>query len=445
MATSSKIVLTPALTGEYSFGKLTEASAKKASELLQENHDNHHIFFNKSGFHNHIAHHLLTIYALGASPEIIQDQYDRNASYQRAPLPVDDKVVEDLHDSSKFSKYLQNERYYHDYLVFFQEEIDAKGYEEVINEYVLKSDERAHDMLVRMYSGFLHPIIHLGFGVEFKQPAIVAEALAQAAAHDKWLTPFFLESEKKAKASSQPSKSLVELLDSIRADKKLSSAAHWDDDNKIRDGILVRAKDEMIKYASQWTAKPEELEEKTAEMCNAAVYFTGGAQHPPKRVKFDFYYMHCVNCSIFFSAFLKQPWISSANKVRLLEWKSRLDLTMYASRHCPPPLLDDITNYQPREAGKSGSAWEGIIHRVFNHPDDGHVSKLVRAIAHGAQVCKPFEGSEKFRINGKMWLQLGNMAIDSVAGSENDSSSWVRSAGFDQAWEKVEDRPRAQL
>jgi len=27
------------------------AAAKKASELLQENHDNHHIFFNASGFH----------------------------------------------------------------------------------------------------------------------------------------------------------------------------------------------------------------------------------------------------------------------------------------------------------------------------------------------------------------------------------------------------------
>ncbi|MCJ1286083.1 hypothetical protein MMC26_005426 [Xylographa opegraphella] len=398
-----------------------------------------------SMYDHHIAHHLLTIYALGASPEVLQDQYDRNASYQRAPQPVDNSVVEDLHDPSKFNKYLKNERYYHDYLVFFQKEIDEKGYEEVINEYVLKGDERADDMLVRMYGGFLHPIIHLGFGVEFKQPAIVAEALAQAAAHDNWLAPLFTETEKKAKASNLPSKSLVEILDSIRADKKLSSAAHWEDDNKIRDGILVRAKDEMIEYASQWTVKPEELEEKTAEMHNAAVYFTGGAQHPPKRVKFDFYYMHCVNCSIFFSAFRKQPWISPANKVRLLEWKSRLDLTMYVSRHCPPPLLDDIIHYQPREAGQPGSTWEGIIERVLNHPDDGHASKLVRAIAHAEQISKPFDGSEKFRINGPMWLQLGNMAIDSVAGSENESSSWVRSAGFDQAWEKVEDRPRAQL
>ena len=139
------------------------------------------------------------------------------------------------------------------------------------------------------------------------------------------------------------------------------------------------------------------------------VYFTGGAQHPPKRVKFDFYYMHCVNCALFFPTFLQQPWLSPANKARLLEWKGRLDLTMYASRHCPPPLLDDIIDYQPREAGTAGSSWEGIVHRVLAHPDDGHASKLVRAIAHGEQVCKPFEGRETLRIEGGMWLQLGNM------------------------------------
>jgi len=52
MATSSKIVIAPALTGEFSVTGLTEASAKKASEVLQKNHEDHHIFFNKSGFHS---------------------------------------------------------------------------------------------------------------------------------------------------------------------------------------------------------------------------------------------------------------------------------------------------------------------------------------------------------------------------------------------------------
>ena len=57
-------------------------------------------------------------------------------------------------------------------------------WEEVLNEYLFKKDGRADDMLVPMFAGLLHPIIHLGFGVEFEQPIIMAEALAQAPVHD---------------------------------------------------------------------------------------------------------------------------------------------------------------------------------------------------------------------------------------------------------------------
>lgn len=164
--------------------------------------------------------------------------------------------------------------------------------------------------------------------------------------------------------------------------------------------------------------------------------------------------MHCVNSSIWYSSFLKAPWISTANKIRLLEWKGRLDLAMYASRRSPTPLLDDIAHYLPKEAGKPGSqSWDAIIKRVIQHPDDGHAAKLVRAIAHGEQISKPYEGSEKFRIKDGMWLQLGNMgelhgqggfgsggltiglAIDSVEDA-SDNNAWVRSAGFAEAWEK---------
>ena len=135
------------------------------------------------------------------------------------------------------------------------------------------------------------------------------------------------------------------------------------------------------------------------------VYFTGGAQHPPKQVKFDFYYMHAVNCSIFSSAFLKQSWLSDANKVRLLEWKGRNDLALYASRRSPQPLMDEITHYKPKISGP----WDEVFERVINQEDDGHAAKLIRALAHGEQICRPFENDQKFRIKGKMWLQLGHM------------------------------------
>jgi hypothetical protein len=96
--------------------------------------------------------------------------------------------------------------------------------------------------------------------------------------------------EKAANARSVPSnRTLPELLDAIRADSKLSVAAEWNDGNKIRDGILVRAPDEMIKYASQWTVRESNLEKKTAEMINAAIYFTATAQNPPKQVRSVFF------------------------------------------------------------------------------------------------------------------------------------------------------------
>ena len=101
---------------------------------------------------------------------------------------------------------------------------------------------------------------------------------------------------------------MVQLLDDIRADKKLSTAAHWDDGNKIRDGILARAKDEMIKYACQWTVKEDELEEKTAEMTNAASKLS-------MRKGFNGKQMNLTLPSILYRW---RPAPSEADKVRLL-------------------------------------------------------------------------------------------------------------------------------
>lgn len=186
----------------------------------------------------------------------------------------------------------------------------------------------------------------------------------------------------------------------------------------------------MIKYAAQVHVDPSQLEEKTAEMTNAATYYTGGAQRPDRAVKFDFYFMHCVNCSIFHSAFLHQTWLSDANKARMLEWKIRLDLAMYASRKSPEIRLEDIRNYKP----KKPSGYDQIQDRVCAIDDDGHASKLVRAIAHGGKICQPYEQNDAFRLKSDDWLQLAHMAIDSV---EMPGNNWVRSAGFDEAWQDV--------
>ena len=195
----------------------------------------------------------------------------------------------------------------------------------------------------------------------------------------------------------------------------------------------------MISLAAQFHVKPSELEEKTAEMIDAASYFTGSAQWPGKEVKFDFFYMHCVNASIFFTAFLGQEWLKAEDKVRLLEWKGRLDLAMYASRGSPELRLEEVTGYKARREW----TWEEIVREVDGLPDDGHVSKLIRALKNGEERCKKYEAREGFPIRGSMWLQLGRMAIESVTDCPNeDTVKWVRNAGFAKAWEEVPDRAR---
>jgi hypothetical protein len=179
-----------------------------------------------------------------------------------------------MYKPDRFKTYLGKEQYYHDFLVFFQKEIEKKSWKGVLNEYLFARDERADDLLARSYAGFLHPIIHIGFGVEFQQPAIIAEGLAQACVHDNWMKSFFLIVEgaaNKKRRNGGDRKTTVQLLEEVKRDEELSNAAHWEDGNKIRDGVMKRALDKMVALASQYTVRvDDDLEEKTAEMINAA-------------------------------------------------------------------------------------------------------------------------------------------------------------------------------
>jgi len=56
-------------------------------------------------------------------------------------------------DPEKFKKYLGKEKYYQDFLVFFQNEMESKGWEEVVQEYLFEGTESADDLLGRLYAG----------------------------------------------------------------------------------------------------------------------------------------------------------------------------------------------------------------------------------------------------------------------------------------------------
>lgn len=237
----------------------------------------------------------------------MQQGYDANTSYQRPALTPHQAVVTDLFQTWEHaSAYLGKQEHYPDFLAFFQREIDAKGWEAVLSKYLFQKDSpSADDLLVRLFAGLLHPLIQLMYGLEWKQPAIVAEGLAQACVHKPDFKDFLLQAETNANeaynASPGASKrmpSIVAVHQEARADPKLSAAVEHVADMggpRFADSVMRRAKDEMLRVVSKVKVWPDEVDERTAEMFDADVYVAAGAalrgpklgKHP----KFDFFLM----------------------------------------------------------------------------------------------------------------------------------------------------------
>lgn len=226
----------------------------------------------------------------------------------------------------------------------------------------------------------------------------------------------------------------------MRNNSKLATAAEHSDENKLR-GVMDRALKEMLEIGGRVQVPHDMLEEKMKESINLSAQICGGMLRPDKKIRFDFLLMHLVNSSIFLPAFIRQPWIPIDGKCRLVEWKVRYDLLLYASRRAPEIRLDLLENYESERSGKDGNPWLGIIERGINFKDDGHTIKLLRAILNGEEVSK---GEVRDgMLTGNMWRKFANAAIDAVEEAQKEGMDiWIGNAGFDEDWEKIPDRLR---
>lgn len=173
MATASHIQISSANPGVYHASNPSGFTAADATNVLQDNHDHHHAFFDSgSGLHSndetrvrsnepseadsrldHTVHHILTLYALGASEKEIQRAYQAHRELQRTPGEPNPDVAEHLQDRSRWTRYFGDFDNYVDFLRFFQAEIDRKGVADTIQQHVFGGDEAADGMLKRLFAG----------------------------------------------------------------------------------------------------------------------------------------------------------------------------------------------------------------------------------------------------------------------------------------------------
>lgn len=111
----------------------------------------------------------------------------------------------------------------------------------------------------------------------------------------------------------------------------------------------------------------------------------------------------------------------------------RYDVVQYIARGVPPLSPSFIKKYVPEE--KPVSKPEDLIPRFHKIIDDGHLIKVVRSLLLAQDVSRKWKGREWVRLDGEEdWIKAHYMLLKGVEGQE---TLWVRSSGFEEAWEGV--------
>ncbi|KAI0378282.1 hypothetical protein F5Y04DRAFT_291090 [Hypomontagnella monticulosa] len=466
MGALSKITLDAVSTpGIFHVDGLTQESAAMTSRILESNRSNH-IFTSSekemgASLHNHVVYHALTLFALGASPELILSQCKRNFTYQLPPPKlVDEECIREMASGEEgFAKYLGKEEHFLDFVEFFERQLDRDGPEKVLQDYLLGDSDTAKSVFPRLWHGYVHSIMHVGLGLEFKQLPILAEGLAEASVHhDWWYTKFIDTAAEKAQKEPEPKMSIVDILDECLKDPVITGCIDWEYSKQYeapseeypdgrwfvtrepyRDGVVGLALEPLSRLAARYRVSPDDdLERAVAEIINASIYIAASAQRAPHQPHYDFFLIHGANACMWHSVFLKESSITRAQQAHFIETTGRLLFFLWAGVGSPVPQLDYLLNvYKPKVPNRG---WEQIFEAACLHEDDGHMIKLIRALAHGEKACKPYDHLPEFRIKQNMFLHCANAAMDSASAQPMvyiRHFDLIRLVGLPEAWDHI--------
>ncbi|KAJ7608922.1 hypothetical protein DFH06DRAFT_1247725 [Mycena polygramma] len=449
-------------------------------------------FFNLKGFHNHTPFHLLTEYTLGAGPAHLAAIWQQHVNLERKQFKSDQPITR-----GNFNEHLGNEKYYQAYLHFFSEVVLRKPVDAVLEEWIFASKMNYDasfkggeqpEMLNRLLAGVMHPLIYVGFGLDFRCVdflRLVDEILTARLAVSRvlWLrvclsrqgrstnrTPTGLA---QAAVHKSGSSALLPLhlfnTSSIphtgAGTPAFSIAARILRDPKFANVDLDLPFDEVHaqfgadvqKYTAEWMvdgADPEAVKVKVRELTflNIMLYTVGGWRDGEGFRKAEFTLMHLVTSSITLPSYMAVLSNPTSKSLLLRAYFSR-SLTYWISRGRPPLDLRSFfsTSVVPTIPGNATSPyvsafpgpaspgaltpnpWLQIIQSALVHPDD-HLCKLQRALAHYASLygdvpAGTFKGTE---LDGSELVD-GSLFVRS-AGLTMERMGRVREGEKDRVW-----------
>ncbi|KAJ7023708.1 hypothetical protein C8F04DRAFT_1213242 [Mycena alexandri] len=439
---------------------ISPASTAALREYLQKDYEQHHGFFNNRGFHNHTPFHLLVEWVLGGTPAHLSAIWDQHVAIERPQFQSPHAIT-----AETFNDHLGDENYYQAYLYFFSDVVLRKPAHVVLEEWIFSSrvnyDTLKDGMFNRLLAGVMHPLIYVGFGLEFSLPGLVAEGLAHAAVHKNststLLPRYMFETPSVPRPMTMGAHSAgvhaFSILARIQREHRFNNVVP----NFKFDDIHTQYGEDIQRYAAEWIVEgmdSKEVAEKVKELIflNVMIYAMGGWSEEKGFRYAEFTLMHLVTSSITMSSYMAS--ISTpASKTMLLRayfsrslayWISRgrpiLNIrSFFASSTVPTIPGPTPTPYssafpKPTALGAlTPNPWLQIIQSALVHPDD-HLGKFQRTLAYygalyGAVTAGEFKGTEldgSDYVDGTLFLRAAGLTMEKMGR--------VREGEKDQYW-----------
>ncbi|KAL0566868.1 hypothetical protein V5O48_015133 [Marasmius crinis-equi] len=417
----------------------TPESTKKLRELLKVNHADWHTFYDEVGRHNHISHHLLALWSMGASSDTLQAAYDLHSSLQAPKGDLKEPITKD-----NFLDHLGDRAYYKSYVDFFTNVVREKGGIGALEEFVFSDkaslpsateDGKISEMLDRFHGGLLHPTIHVGYGAEFGLPGLAQAALNPATSH--YLVPkMIFESD-----SDRKGLHALTILARVGKDDRFALKSLRDASPELGEAVPQYAVDWLPELHPSLELAQEKVRE--LEWASTVMYAIPGFK-AGEEFNADFIGMHLVTSSLFLSSLVHA--LSPRSRALLLRthlaqclavWarlgRPALDIAGFfaADTAHPNTLNTSLTPPSPAKfalptpsspVAVNPNPWFFILRQALVHPDD-HVSKFVRTVYHyatkygitptGTFADTELEGADK--LDGSLFVRAAGLSMNRLA------------------------------
>ncbi|THU91890.1 hypothetical protein K435DRAFT_726663 [Dendrothele bispora CBS 962.96] len=478
--------------GVLNLPRPSPASKTVTENLLLKDAHSFHCYFRSAGLHNHLSHHILAAYDLGATPGHLQKIYDDEAKLQRAiVLEETDKSL--VVTSENWVQYVGNASAYSAFLTFFEEKIKAAGVLKTLEAYIFSDEANDNNvnMLIRLMSGALHPFIQIGYGLEFGNDTLVATGLAQTAIHNPLSSALFQFENSADVAKNEispdnltqrPSRGLtvLEIMREVYDSTILHPVMPYDPNAlvnaRIRSALEDGRPEEIRRICSQFyvdeTLGDTEMNMKIEELIWTSTLLLVATGKEGRKPRLDFFLMHLVTSSIFLPSYIRVLQ-NPIHKVKILRayLPNVILLTLVRGRPVIQPNLLMTATDKPRpplkpetlyKADKTAigdpaddtdyNPWPALIESA-KYAHDSHVLKTIRTLAFAAREfgdrnagavigAKDAQGRETHpgtdKLDGSAFVRAAGMVMDYMGWTTHGQAArpdWDRSAlGWDDAW-----------